>query len=75
VEVVRGFLAYHTMPTNSVALSEFRGIVLWHCLRAFRRRGQRDKTTWISINQLANRRIPSPRVLHLWSSQRFAVKY
>ena len=55
MEVVRGFLAYHTMPANSVALSEFRGIVLWHCLRAFRRRGQRDKTTWTSINQLVDR--------------------
>jgi hypothetical protein len=39
--------------TNSAALSEFRDIVRWHWLRALRRRGQRDKTTWADINRLA----------------------
>jgi group II intron reverse transcriptase/maturase len=74
-QVVRGYFAYHAVPTNSVAMSEFRGIVLWHWLRALRRRGQRDKTTWPFINRLADRWIPKPRILHPWPSKRFAVNY
>jgi len=74
-QVVRGYFAYHAVPTNSVALGEFRGIVLWHWLRALRRRGQRDKSTWASINRLADRWIPKPSILHPWPRQRFAVKY
>ena len=73
--VVRGYFAYHAVPNNSTALSEFRGIVLWHWLRALRRRGQRDKSTWASINRLADRWIPKPHVLHPWPNQRFAVKH
>jgi RNA-directed DNA polymerase len=74
-QVVRGYFAYHAVPTNSTALGEFRGIVLWHWLRALRRRGQRDKTTWAFINRLAARWIPTPRILHPWPSERFAVKH
>jgi RNA-directed DNA polymerase len=73
--VVRGYFAYHAVPNNSTALSEFRGIVLWHWLRALRRRGQRDNSTWASLNRLADRWLPKPRVLHPWPSQRFAVKH
>ena len=74
-QVVRGYFAYHAVPTNSTALSEFRGIVLWHWLRALRRRGQRDKTTWAFINRLAARWIPTQRILHPWPSERFAVTH
>jgi hypothetical protein len=74
-QVVRGYFAYHAVPTNSVAMSEFRGAVLWHWLRALRRRGQRDKTTWAFINRLAERWIPKARILHPWPSKRFAVKH
>jgi RNA-directed DNA polymerase len=74
-QVVGGYFAYHAVPTNSVALCEFRGIVLWHWLRALRRRGQRDKTSWAAINRLADRWLPIPRILHPWPSQRFAVKH
>jgi len=73
--VVQGYLAYHAVPTNSTALSEFRGIVLWHWLRALRRRGQRDKSTWASVKRLAERWIPKARVLHPWPNVRFAVKH
>jgi group II intron reverse transcriptase/maturase len=74
-QVVRGYFAYHAVPTNSTALSEFRGIVLWHWLRALRRRGQRDKTTWAFINRLADRWLPKPRILHPWPSRRFAANH
>ena len=74
-QVVRGYFAYHAVPTNSTALSEFRRAVLWHWLRALRRRGQRDKSTWASISRLAERWIPQQRILHPWPSKRFTVKH
>ena len=74
-QVVGGYFAYHAVPTNSYAVGEFRGIVCWHWLRALRRRGQRDKTTWAAINRLAERWIPKSRILHPWPSVRFAVKH
>ncbi len=73
--VVQGYFAYHAVPTNSVAVGEFRRIVVWHWLRALRRRGQRGKTTWARITRLAARWIPKPRILHPWPNQRFAVKH
>lgn len=74
-QVVRGVFAYHAVPTNSAALSEFRRVVTWHWLRALRRRGQRDSTSWATINRLAERWIPRPRILHPWPNMRFAVTH
>ena len=74
-QVVRGYFAYHAVPTNSAALSEFRRVVAWHWLRALRRRGQRDKSTWASINRLLDRWVPRPRILHPWPNARFAVRH
>jgi RNA-directed DNA polymerase len=73
--VVRGFFAYHAVPTNSRALGAFRYHVtkLWH--RALRRRSQKDGMTWDRMAKLAAEWLPSPRVLHPWPNQRFAVKH
>ena len=73
--VVGGYFAYHAVPVNGTALSEFRGVVLWHWLRALRRRGQRDKTNWASLKRLADRWIPIPRILHPRPRERFTVKH
>ena len=73
--VVRGFFAYHAVPTNSRALGAFRYHVtkLWH--RALRRRSQKDGLTWDRMARLAAEGLPPPRVLHPWPQQRFAVKH
>jgi group II intron reverse transcriptase/maturase len=73
--VVKGFIAYHAVPTNSAALSAFRhhATTLW--LRLLRRRGQRDRTTWQRISVLADRWLPKPAILHPWPNQRFAVRH
>jgi RNA-directed DNA polymerase len=72
-QVIRGYFAYHAVPTNFPALSAFRYHVerLW--LRTLRRRSQKDKLTWQRIRQLANDFLPSPKILHPWPSVRFAV--
>ena len=73
-QVVSGFFNYHAMPTNARALSAFRVRVaeLWR--RSLRRRSQRDFTTWERMRKLATDWLPTPRILHPWPSERFAVK-
>jgi RNA-directed DNA polymerase len=73
--VVRGFYAYHAVPTNSAALWDFRYHItdLWR--RTLRWRSQKDATTWARMTALQHRWLPRPRITHLWPSQRFAVRH
>ncbi|MEX3901365.1 reverse transcriptase domain-containing protein [Paraburkholderia sp. BR10954] len=74
-QVVRGYFAYHAVPTNSRALVAFRHHVtdLWR--RTLRRRSQKDAMTWERMRRLANVWLPLPRILHPWPDRRFAVKH
>jgi RNA-directed DNA polymerase len=74
-QVVKGYFAYHAVPTNSAALGNFLHHVtdLWR--RSLQRRSQRDGCTWAWIRPLADTWLPSPRILHPWPDQRFAVKH
>jgi group II intron reverse transcriptase/maturase len=74
-QVVRGYFAYHAVPTNSRRLDAFRYHVLrlWH--RTLRRRSQKDFTSWERISRLALDYLPIPRVLHPWPSTRFDVNH
>jgi group II intron reverse transcriptase/maturase len=73
--VVMGFNAYHAVPTNAAALSDFRHNVadLWR--RTLRRRSQKGAVTWQRMTGLANRWLPTPRITHPWPDKRFAVKH
>jgi group II intron reverse transcriptase/maturase len=72
-QVIRGYFAYHAVPTNYPALSAFRYHIerLW--LRTLRRRSQKDSFSWERIRTLANDFLPKPKILHPWPSVRFAV--
>jgi RNA-directed DNA polymerase len=74
-QVVRGYFAYHAVPTNMLALSAFRHHVdrLW--MRSLRRRSQKDTFTWARITRLANDWLPKPKILHPWPEARFAVNH
>ncbi len=74
-QVVRGYFAYHAVPTNAHRLRAFRYhvTVLWR--RTLKRRSQKDWTTWDRISRLVEAYLPRPRILHPWPSDRFAVKY
>ncbi len=74
-QIVRGYFAYHAVPTNSRALMAFRHHVtdLWR--RTLRRRSQKDDTTWARMKRLADDWLPQPRILHPWPSERFAVRH
>jgi RNA-directed DNA polymerase len=44
--IVRGYFAYHAVPTNVHALSAFRHHVVDLWRRALRRRSQKDRSSW-----------------------------
>lgn len=69
--VVQGYMGYHAVPTNYSRMKAFRYHVtdLWR--RALRRRGQRDRTTWQRVGQLAEEWLPRARILHPWPNARF----
>src|SRR3954453_9696131 len=73
--VMRGYFAYHAVPTNARALQAFRHHVIHLWRRALRRRSQRDRTTWGDMDRLAARFLPRPRITHPWPEQRFRVKH
>ena len=74
-QVVRGYFAYHAVPTNVASLSAFRHHVVNLWRRALLRRSQKDHTTWDRIARLAADFLPAPRILHPWPDARFAVTH
>jgi RNA-directed DNA polymerase len=74
-QVVRGYFAYHAVPTNRASISAFRRYVirLWH--RTLRRRSQKDRFSWERMQKLADDWLPQPRNFHPWPQARFAVKH
>ena len=74
-QVVRGYFAYHAVPTNRPALAAFRRDVKRSWLHALRRRSQNDRTTWARFAKLAEYWLPKVRILHPWPTVRFFVKH
>jgi RNA-directed DNA polymerase len=72
-QVIRGYFAYHAVPTNSSALSAFLYHVKRLWMRTLRRRSQKDRFTWERMVRLANDFLPRPKILHPWPNVRFAV--
>jgi group II intron reverse transcriptase/maturase len=72
--VVRGHYNYYAVPDNIEALRAFREQVIWRWLHALRRRSQRSRMTWERIRRIADRWIPTARILHPWPQQRFDVR-
>src|SRR5580704_17317164 len=74
-QVVRGFFAYHAVPTNGAALRAFYYYVERIWLRTLRRRSQKDRFSWQRMHRLAADWIPKPRILHPYPDKRFAVTH
>lgn len=74
-QVVRGYFAYHAVPTNTKSMQAFRHHVtdLWR--RSLRRRSQKDRTTWERAARLAEAFLPAARILHPWPHDRFVVTH
>jgi group II intron reverse transcriptase/maturase len=73
--VVRGHLAYYAVPGNIQATAAFREQVKQHWLWALRRRSQRTRVTWERMRRLAQRWLPTPRVMHLYPDARFDARH
>jgi len=72
--VVRGYLSYHAIPTNTRACQQFRKQVTRHWYKALRRRSQRDRTRWARMTRLAERWLPKALVQHPWPTERFDAR-
>ena len=72
--VVRGYFAYHAVPTNGRSLAVFRKEVERRWLFALRRRSQVGRPTWERMQRLSARWIPRPKILHPYPKQRFDAR-
>jgi RNA-directed DNA polymerase len=69
--VLQGHYNYYAVPGNGEAMRAFRRRVVRHWRHALKRRSQRGHMTWEQARRLANRWLPSPRILHPCPSARF----
>jgi len=74
-QVVRGYFAYHAVPTNRATIGAFHRYVVGFWYRTLRRRSQKDRFTWERAHRLAADWLPQPRNFHPWPHVRFAVKH
>ncbi len=72
--VLRGHCNYYAVPDNYEALCAFRQLLVRSWLRALRRRSQRSRLTWKRMYRLAERWLPTVRILHPWPEPRFYAK-
>ena len=72
--VVRGYYAYHAVPTNLKSMQAFRTQAERHWQHALSRRSQRGRPNWETMRRLSQRWIPKPRVFHPWPDERFDVR-
>jgi len=73
--VVRGYFAYHAVPTNGAALRNFRHRVtrLWR--QVLSRRSQNAYTTWRTMSAITKTWLPLAHITHPWPQERFAVNH
>jgi group II intron reverse transcriptase/maturase len=72
--VVRGHLAYYSVPGNIHQVTAFRDQLVRHWYRALRRRGQRHRLNWQKMRRHAERWLPPSRYVHPWPNQRFDAR-
>jgi hypothetical protein len=72
--VVRGYFAYHAVPTNGSRLNAFRTEVTRTWMRALRRRSQRNRMTWDRMRKVQRRWLPAVRIQHPWPDERFDAR-
>jgi RNA-directed DNA polymerase len=73
-QVVRGYFAYHAVPTNRATVAAFHRYVVRLWYPTLRRRSQKDRFTRERAQRLADW-LPEPRNFHPWPNVRFAVKH
>ena len=72
--VVRGHLAYYSVPGNIQQVTAFRDEVIRHWRAALRRRSQKTRMNWQRMRRHADRWIPPVHYTHSWPNQRLAAR-
>jgi len=72
--VVRGHLAYYSVPGNIHQVSAFREEVIRLWRAALRRRSQKTRMNWQRMRRLTERYLPRAHYTHPWPDQRFAAR-
>ncbi len=74
--VVRGWLNYHALPSNSQRIGRFVDEIARLWLGVIRRRSQRGRNrwTWARMQRFAKRHLPRPRIVHPYPNQRFHAR-
>jgi hypothetical protein len=74
-QVLRGYFAYHAVPTTWRRTTAFAFHVLRHWRRALMRRSQKAYIPLRLMKPIAARGIPSARIRHPWPQQCFLVQH
>ncbi len=72
--VLRGHLAYYSVPGNIHQVTAFRDQLVRHWHRALRRRGQRHRLNWQKMRRHVERWLPPARYTHPWPNERFDAR-
>lgn len=72
--VLRGHLAYYSVPGNIHQVTAFRDQLGRHWQRALRRRGQRHRLNWQRMRRHVDRWLPPVRYTHPWPNERFDAR-
>jgi hypothetical protein len=72
--VVRGHLAYYSVPGNIHQVTAFRDEVIQLWRAALRRRSQKTRMNWERMRRLADTYLPRARYTHPWPNERFAAR-
>jgi RNA-directed DNA polymerase len=73
--VVRGHMAYYSVPGNYEAVAAFCDQVTRHWLKALRRRSQKTRIDWTRMVRIRKRWLPPVRVMHPFPEARFAATH
>jgi RNA-directed DNA polymerase len=75
--VVKGWLNYHAVPSNSRYIRRFVDEVSRIWLRMLRKRSEnaRHRWTWERMQRLVRKHLPRPRILHPYPNERFRARH
>jgi RNA-directed DNA polymerase len=74
-QVVRGYFAYHAVPTNTRAIGAFRQDVVRIWRQTLKRQSHKGDITWKRMETLGTQWLPPVRVLHPWPVLRFIANH
>lgn len=72
--VFRGYSNYYAVPTNMRRIRAFRREIARIWLQVLRRRSQKDRTTWKTMQRMLERWVPTAVCVHDWPDRRMEAR-